>query len=97
MKLTECQYFIQLLIAKEFDNQIEIAATGLAFTFLWCTTCWFVGLCQPVETLTAHAYSTGDTRICTLYLFRAILIGGVAYLPMLLIEHFSDRILISLG
>ena len=97
VKLSECQYFIGLLIAKEFEDKNQLAATGLAFTFINFSTSWFYGYTYPLGTLTAHAYSTGDTRLCTLYLIRALLICAVAYVPMLLLEYFADEILIALG
>ena len=49
------------------------------------------------ETLVGPAYGQGQLKLCGTYLNRGRAIITVAYIPLLLLMCFSEKVLVSLG
>lgn len=82
----------------EHDSAAKLAGVGLGTMFLgmFCRHI-LTGINCAQETLVGPAYGQGQLKLCGTYLNRGRAIITVAYIPLLLLMCFSEKVLVSLG
>ena len=61
--------FFGLMFASRFNDTNELAGIALAMSIINILFLVLMGAVQPLETLTAHAYGGGNTKLCCKYLY----------------------------
>ena len=92
-------FLINAIFAGHMQDEVKLAAVGLGEV---CThmlvLSLLVGLNATQETLTSHAYGSGQLKLCGVYLNRGRFINLAFFLPLALtLVTFAEPLLIALG
>ena len=67
--------FFGVIIATYFDDTSKLAGLVLGMTLATILYIFLRGALQPLDTLTSHAYGSGNMRLCCIYLYQSIFVG----------------------